>query len=371
MKPSNILPLCTIFTCLCIEGCSYSKVSPSDHEATKETRKYLEHLHAISQKGTLFGQQDALAYGHNWYRQSGRCDFRESSGRSPAIYGWDISGIELQQENNIDNVPFADIESYIKAAHKSGSLNTISWHMNNPLTGGDSWDTGKEVVKQLLPGGSLEKQYILWMDRAADFIERLKDEDGNAIPILFRPFHELTGNWFWWCSPYCSAEDYISLWQYTTDYLRNTKELHNLLLVYSTADCKDYGMLMERYPGDDYTDIIGFDLYNFDDTPGFIKTAEKMTSIVSYAAHEHGKIWAFCETGYESIPNEKWFTQILYPIIYGKECSYAMIWRNAHDKPHHFYGSYLEHPSAPDMKEFINMPGIITNEKQPCLETTF
>ena len=100
------------------------------------------------------------------------------------------------------------------------------------------------------------KKYVSWLDKAAIFFLSLKDKNGKNIPILFRPFHELTGGWFWWGKGNCTPEEFKTAWKFTFDYLQK-KGVHNLIYVYNTADFKSKEEFLEYYPGSDYADAIG------------------------------------------------------------------------------------------------------------------
>ena len=72
------------------------------------------------------------------------------------------------------------------------------------------------------------------MDNAANFLTDLKGSDGKQIPIIFRPYHELNGGWFWWGVDSTTTEEYVKLFRYTVDYLKNVKKVHNLIYVFNT-----------------------------------------------------------------------------------------------------------------------------------------
>lgn len=80
---------------------------PSDKDATKETVNLYNNLKKLAEKGFMFGHQDDLAYGVEWKYKEGRSDVKEVAGDYPAVYGWDLGGIERQSnELNIDGIPF-------------------------------------------------------------------------------------------------------------------------------------------------------------------------------------------------------------------------------------------------------------------------
>src|SRR5579872_4799619 len=109
---------------------------PIDKAATKETVHLYRHLKALASKGFLFGHQDDLAYGYGWKYIPGRSDIKDVTGDYPALYGWELGRIELDHAVNIDSVPFDKMKGFIREGYARGGVITISWHLNNPLTGG-------------------------------------------------------------------------------------------------------------------------------------------------------------------------------------------------------------------------------------------
>ena len=138
---------------------------------------------------------------------------------------------------------------------------TLSWHARNPLTGGDAWDVkDTTVVKSILPGGKNHQKFITGLDKVADFINSLVIAEGVKVPVIFRPWHEHTGSWFWWGKDLCSVDDYKQLWRMTYDRFIE-KGVDNVLYAYSPGGGCSSEEYMERYPGDDFVDLLGFDYY--------------------------------------------------------------------------------------------------------------
>src|SRR5690606_35619646 len=158
---------------------------------------------------------DDLAYGAHWRYEPGRSDVKEVTGDYPAVYGWDIGHLELGGDKNLDGVPFERMKAFIREGYERGGIITISWHNRNPLNGGTAWDTLAGTVRSILPGGEKHGLYTQWRDGVADFMMFLKGPGGELIPVLFRPYHELTGSWFWWGRNLCTAEEYKTLWRFT------------------------------------------------------------------------------------------------------------------------------------------------------------
>ena len=152
-----------------------------------------------------FGHQDDPCYGVGWKYESGRSDIREVTGEYPAVYGFDLGRIELGWKVNLDSVPFDKTRQYIQEAYERGGIITLSWHLNNPLTGGTAWDNKPGAVASILPGGEKNSLYTLWLDRVAEFLNSCKAKNGEQVPIILRLFHELNGGWFWWGKGQCTA----------------------------------------------------------------------------------------------------------------------------------------------------------------------
>ena len=350
-------------------GISYSsraqltntKSSISDKKCTPETTQLYNKLTQLTQKGILFGHQDDLAYGVNWKYEDGRSDVKEVTGDYPAVYGWDLGGLETKSKNNLDGIPFDKMRQYIKDAHKRGGIITLSWHFNNPLTKKDAWDTTPKSLASVLPGGKNHETFKTWLDEGIKFIATLKDANGKAIPMLFRPYHELTGTWFWWCKNNGSPEEFKTLWKFTLEYLQK-KGVHNLIYVYNTSDFETKEEFLEYYPGTEYADILSFDKYQYNDPlkdNSFVENCQKQLKIMDEVAQEQHKIMALAETGYEAIPYDKWWTDTLLKAIGDYKISYILVWRNhgwqEKEKKMHYYAPFKGQISEKDFIDFYNL----------------
>lgn len=337
--------------------------SLSDKNATPEAENLYQNLILLQEKGFLFGHQDDLAYGVKWRYEEGRSDIKDVTGDYPALYGWDLGGIEHQKSNNIDGVPFKKMKNWIKEIYDRGGVSTISWHMDNPLTMRNSWDTTSGSLRSILPNGEKHQLYLSWLDQAAQFLGNLKGSDGKKIPILYRPFHELTGNWFWWCKNNASPQEFKEIWTFTIHYLRETKKINNLIIVYNTADFKSKEEFLEYYPGDDVVDVLSFDKYQYTNPVNdysFITEVQNQLKIMNEVAVEHQKPMAIAETGYEQIPYENWWTKTLTQAIGNYKISFVLLWRNhgwqEQEKKMHYYAPYKGQLSEKDFIEFYNSP---------------
>lgn len=337
---------------------------PSDHHATEQTVQLYRNLKLISDKGILFGHQDDLAYGVNWKYQPGKSDVKDVTGDYPAVYGWEIGHLEIDAAVNLDSVPFDRMKEYISSAYSKGGVITISWHGTNPMTGKTAWDPENGTVESILPGGDKQEVFKAQLDKVADFMLGLKDNKEALIPVIFRPFHEHTGGWFWWGNKTTGNDLYKKLFRFTVQYLRDTKNVHNLLYAYNTgSEFNDATTYLQRYPGDDVVDIVSFDTYQNGnpaiDSSWQVKTSQ-LLSVIERIAAEKNKIAALAEVGFNKIPYDQWWTNTLYKAIGSHKLAYVLLWRNAgykaKEKETEFYVPYKGHSSELDFKKFYHLP---------------
>ncbi|MDE6490455.1 MAG: cellulase family glycosylhydrolase, partial [Muribaculaceae bacterium] len=307
----------------------------------------------------VFGHSDDTAYGHSWAYESGRSDVKEVCGDYPGLINWDLGMIEYGSADNLDGVPFDLISSEIVAQNQRGGISSISWHPRNPATGGDTWDTsGTGVSAGVAAGTAMNDTLKRWIGRVADFIGALRDEDGHRIPVVLRPWHEHTGSWFWWGQNSCSADEYKALWIMTRREF-DARGIDNVLWAYSPSVVSSVDEYMERYPGDCYVDILGADIYLHGGDVGlddYRASVRATFDVVAAIAGQRGKIVAFTETGSEGVPMSDWWSEVLGPLCSEYPVAYVCVWRNAHDKPEHFFGPYKGHESEQSFVKFYDSP---------------
>lgn len=340
---------------LCCGGYAQAQqlYGPCDSKATYETRFLYSSMQRLQGAGTLFAHHDDTAYGVDWKFDKYKSDVKSVTGSYPAVYGWDFARIEHNSDNDINGIPFKLQRKLVKQAYGRGGINTFCWHVDNPFNNKSAWDTTHNSVKEILPGGGSHAKYVEYLDCMAKYIRTLKADDGEAIPLLFRPFHELTGNWFWWCKNACTASEFKALWRFTINYLRNQKNLHNLLIVYSVADFDTEADYLDRYPGDDYADFMGFDNYCYKSVPQYQQKLGMRLALQQKIADAHHKITCLAETGYEQIPMANWWTNVLQPELQKNyRTSYVLAWRNG--RTDHYYVPYAGQASEQDFKKFFN-----------------
>ncbi len=344
------------------QGCSGSqshRTAPTDSDGSElltPAESLKNQLREIYRSGhTLFGHHDDPVYGHTWKWEEGRSDVKETTGKYPAIMSWDLGRIELGDSANLDGVPFARIRQEVVNQSKRGGYNTFSWHLYSPDDQRDSWQTGDStLVSRMVNDSTLNMAYRDQVRQVAQFFKSLKDEAGNPVPVIFRPWHEHSGSWFWWGSQWCTPEDYKGLWRNLREVM-DEEGVDNVVYAYSPDRVGSMEQYMERYPGDEYVDIMGMDIYHFNGPDGreqYVEDTSKGLQIVTAASKEHNKIPAFTETGLEGVVIDDWYTSTLLPLLKEHPMTYVVVWRNAHDKPGHFYAPYPGHPSVEDFIKF-------------------
>ena len=350
---------------------------PADARALPQTRALFANLLRLSPDHVLFGHHDDLAYGTTWRGEPGRSDVRETAGSYPAVYGWDVTRLFRRGRlDEPDPEQAAQLRGWILEARARGGVSELCWHMENPVARTNAWDTTRAVYA-ILPGGERNDLYRGALDELAAFLKSLTlPGSSEPVPVLFRPFHEHTGSWFWWGRRHATVEEFTALWRYTVGYLREEGGVHNLLTVYSTDVFDSREAYLERYPGDDYIDVLGFDDYRSIRTVASRDTFAQRLRTVGELAVERGKLSALTETGVETIPDSTWWTGVLLPAIQTdamtRRIAYALVWRNANsdgDRAGHFYAPYPGHPSAADFVRFYQDPFVLFEDELPDLYT--
>lgn len=270
--------------------------------------------------------------------------------------------LELTDEEKKEGLTLPKKAAQIDAqAAKEGAIITLSSHMPNfeivknkelvdgkyDYSGYSPNKTSGNIVSRIMPGGDLNEVYTGYLDLIAEYADELQKEN---VPVLFRPFHENNGSWFWWGGAFCDAQSYKNLFAYTVDYLRNTKNIHNFLYVYSPngpfENDKEY---LSRYPGDEYIDILAFDMYHDDplaeaSKDPWMESLKETINLVQGIADSKGKLSAVSETGIRingggmpetGNPNKTWFKDVS-DIISKSDMPYYMVWANFNNTDNFF-----------------------------------
>ncbi|WP_278021574.1 glycoside hydrolase family 26 protein [Flavobacterium ginsengisoli] len=349
-----------LLVCLTVGHFLFAQI---DKNATKETKNLYQNLKIISKNHILFGHQHALEYGHGWSNEPNRSDVKSVTGSHPAVVGIDFSDFSGRSKEQIEKTKEV-LRKNVIDTYERGGITTVSWHFNNPASdGGFYWKDGISTASMSLikPGGSNNEQYKEILKTIADFAHSVKAKDGKLSPMIFRPFHEFDGDWFWWGKSHTSREDFIAVWQFTISYLRDTLGVHNFIYAFSPDNrFNSESEYLERYPGDEFVDILGMDDYADFGRDGKydLEAGLKKLKIFSDLAVKRKKVVAFTETGLESIPNENWWTEVLLKTLKSEnlQLAYVLVWRNDTTSPTHYYAPFPEQISETDFIKFYNDP---------------
>lgn len=208
---------------------------------TTEARNVLGYLQALEGNGMLAGQQetDQSVRGENDRLHS-------ITGRYPAMNGHEVADYTID--------PMSEA---ITAWHSHRRLQSFSWHVGAPPLDDYNWlhcQGTSDINRVLTPGTAENTSWIAKLDKMAGRLQALKDAQ---VPVLWRPLHEMNGNWFWWSKG--GSGLYKQLWIQMYNYFTTTKQLDNLIWVWAAAEVSVPNAAW--YPGDQYVDITGSDTY--------------------------------------------------------------------------------------------------------------
>ena len=246
MKDNHRLWLAANLVFACYVAAAQEPANPKSNAKTKSALKYFQGLEARTDKRVLSGQFANFGNGANLNLMS---QIHDKTGHWPALLGVDYAdfskgGLTFQAPNK------ACIEYW-----KQGGLVTVSAHLYNPADpkGGGLRDKGVDLNTLLATDSETHTRWMGELDLIAQGLQELKDA---GVVVLWRPFHEMNGGWFWWGAQ--PPEAFIKIWRHMFDYFTTTKALDNLLWVYGP----NHGnKTAAYYPGDRYADLTGLDAY--------------------------------------------------------------------------------------------------------------
>lgn len=332
----------------------------------------------------IFGQHMALTILMNEnkiYDATKKSDCRTTTGKDPGFiesdfmwykYPIDPEAVKVGEDEieyeydsmdiNDETITFQkhDIETLITAYRDKNIIIGYCWHIRGRYSGEFSlpenpseskiiaYNKDKNLVAEILdpndPSGS-RKWFLDELKK--EVIDVLKIYQDNNVPIIFRPWHEMNGDWFWWGSSSCSDEQFKALWKLTVNTIQE-HGIHNVIYAWSCDEWFERDEVFEGdeadgvryYPGDDVVDLIGFDGYepglvDYYTTDDFFEQLFKISDF----SYSHGKVFSIAETGDRIRENSSdfWTKNILNPIIANNfldRLAYISTWNNG-------YGEYF------------------------------
>lgn len=255
-----------------INNTSASTPALTNRNADLQTQQIYKYLCDINGKYTLSAQQEStwmesVDYEINY--------IEKCSKKKPAMRGLDYMNDDFDSVN----------DRAISYANEGG-LVTICWHNGSNFCG--NWDnsmndTVDDWIAMLTEGTSEYDAMIQGMDKAASALKKLQDA---GVTVLWRPFHEFDGGWFWWSKN--GAESFVRMWQIMYDRYTNYWGLNNLIWVLGYSHIGEN--LVQWNPGEQYYDIIGADSYDKEEIPMlYYKVSKINKSNKPIVLHECGE----------------------------------------------------------------------------------
>lgn len=234
---------------------------PVNENALPETKKVLRFIYDIKGKYILSGQQNYNS-DPNTFSDSAK----SITGKYPAIWGSDFM---LWGDKDLG----PQIVNEAIKKWRQGYLVTLMWHEGRP-TDNPPYDWKKSIQGKLTdeewndlttPGTKLNKKWLAQTDIIAGYLKQLQDA---GVTVLWRPYHEMNGVWFWWGNRK-GANGIAKLWKMMYNRFTNYHHLNNLLWVWGANGLRDIPFdeaydYKDYYPGPGYVDILGADIYHFD-----------------------------------------------------------------------------------------------------------
>ena len=411
------------------EGVALAQVNASYMNAAT-LKAYSKLFYAIDQNKVILGQQRATLtgigpqgtspFGDGQYAFNS--DLKQMSGQHPGVMGIDVW--DLAMKNPTWNQP-----AYSRAirdfyANGNGGLVTLEWHMRgcdtlpvrdangNVGIPGEGFmlkstsDSQRSCLCRIVNEEPWKdgKSWLDWLyeEKLDKMAAKINSEQLTEIPLIFRPFHEQSGSWFWWGSMSWNCDSLLgrpnvvkgpeafkSLFRKTVTYLRDKKGLRNLIYAFSpdklhyapwiaqygSADSSAMtvdqlkGAFGHAYPGDDFVDIVGLDLYYPETTASGTQTFSYQTELfrknlraLTLFAIEHGKVSALTETGNYGLFNEEkqadnqFFTKYLGDLLFNDpqiKLAYALFWENRVVGKTQYYLPFQGHGQFGDFAKFL------------------
>ncbi|MBN8576298.1 MAG: T9SS type A sorting domain-containing protein [Cytophagales bacterium] len=286
-----------IFFCLTLGFTLVNGFAQVAENASEKTVILYNNLKTVQNSSYfLFGQEFFNSFRYSSGSAHGDKTYSDSyavTGAYPAVLGSDF-------HYHLDKSPTE--RSYhteaVKWAYQQGLVITFDWHLSARNTSSYTCNGSPLNLAKNIANGNANGDrdwYLAELDKVVDIINNDLVVNGEKIPIVFRPLHEMNGNWFWWgaaCSGFTPA-DYKKLYQLTADYIK--ERTNSVLFCWSPNSPVNSAIMANYYPGDAYVDVLGLDMYEI--TTDLFR--QYMGVLVDYA-QTHNKIAALTETGYRN-----------------------------------------------------------------------
>ncbi|MHA6532843.1 PA14 domain-containing protein [Paenibacillus sp. BAC0078] len=234
-----------------------SPSAPVNPDASPGAVKLLSDLYSITGKGIITGQHDYLESPDEFSNK-----LKGTSGQYAALHGYELGVISGQSESTAATQRRNVVNSAINW-YKNGGIVAMTFHEQLPGTS-YQWANVQKTLSQadfdkyVTPGTTQYNSLIADLDKVAVSLKSLRDA---GVPVLWRPYHEMNGNWFWWGK----KNNFPKLWNIMYDRFVGVHKLNNLLWVWNpnapNGWADPYAL---TYPGADKVDVLAADIYDND-----------------------------------------------------------------------------------------------------------
>lgn len=299
MKNIGWIVVCAV---LFFYACSDEPGRTVNPDASPEARELLDFLYEIQGRYILSGQHNFISTGSKYTDL-----IKEKTGRYPAVWGSDFSfcyegdepirfqhcgPLNLPDPGNITSyealqsldVEFNELTPHearqalvnrVIDRHSEGFIITLMWHACPPgfgdcCDGDEIWamddrPTDRQWEELTTEGTVLNNAWRTQVDTVAFYLKQLRDA---GVPVLWRPYHEMNGEWFWWCN-HKGENGFRKLWIMLYDYYVHHHKLNNLIWVWNANAPRDIPgdkayAYEEFWPGLEYVDVLAADVYRDD-----------------------------------------------------------------------------------------------------------
>ncbi len=272
-------------------NCFSQNQQPVNPNASREANALLKYLSRIDNRKILSGQHSYNDNPEQYYNLA-----YEITGEYPAVWGTDFIW-----RGNAD--PGEKVVQAAIQKHNEGAIITLMWHAGRPTDEPPyAWRESiqgelseEEWTALTTLGTDLHARWLAQVDKVAEHLKQLQNAN---VPVLWRPYHEMNGVWFWWGDKK-GRNGYVKLWKMMFDRYVNHHQLHNLIWVWNANAPRDLpgdeAFAYEHYfPGSEYVDVLATDVYNFDYEQNEYEALLKLAD---------GKVIALGEVG--KLPNKK------------------------------------------------------------------
>ncbi len=226
--------------------------NPNSTEDARRVLAYIKSLPSKTANKVLSGQEFSYSNsrGISQYDEY-IADVESETGHKIAVIGTDLNFGPGIGPTNWAN-------AQLTQHWKEGGLVLVTWHPINPMTLTNINDRSINFANVYQQGTTENREWEKRLDLAAGVLKELQN---NGVAVIWRPFHEMQGSWYWYGNR--NRDDFINTWRHMFEYFTNHHQLNNLIWLYAIAGG---GTIAEDaylgyYPGDNYVDIVGSALY--------------------------------------------------------------------------------------------------------------